>query len=169
MVEQIFLPVGEILFMHNVDTQFTTWRGVRSKGRDFFFLFIFIFSCPGSLLPHVGYSLVVVSGIYSSLHCSGFLLGWLLLLQSWGCRHLGLAIPGLAESSWTTDWMNLCPLHWQVDSYPLYHQKSPREEFLCLNFSCLAINVNFILQKQASKVDCEIPFEWNYRGIQTKL
>ena len=20
---------------------------------------------------------------------------------------------------------NLCPLHWQVDSYPLYHQRSP--------------------------------------------
>ena len=25
---------------------------------------------------------------------------------------------------------NLCPLHWQGDSYPLHHQKSPRSAFL---------------------------------------
>ena len=35
MVEEVFLPMGEIWFMHNVDTQFTVWRGVRSKGRGF--------------------------------------------------------------------------------------------------------------------------------------
>ena len=26
--------------------------------------------------------------------------------------------------------LTLCPLHWQVDSYPLYHQGSPRRCFL---------------------------------------
>ena len=26
--------------------------------------------------------------------------------------------------------LNLCPLHWQVDSYPLHHQGSPSPSFL---------------------------------------
>ena len=34
-----------------------------------------------------GLSLVVASGCYSSLRCSGFSLRWLLLLQSTGSRH----------------------------------------------------------------------------------
>ena len=31
--------------------------------------------------------------------------------------------------------LNLCPLHLQVDSYPLYHQGSPLLPFLVLSYS----------------------------------
>ena len=27
--------------------------------------------------------------------------------------------------------LNPCPLHWQVNSYPLHHQRSPRKLFFC--------------------------------------
>ena len=29
--------------------------------------------------------------------------------------------------------LNLCPLYWQADSYPLYHQESPRKNFFLTN------------------------------------
>ena len=41
-----------------------------------------------------GLSLVVASGIYSSLQCAGFSLWWLLLLQSSGSRHAGFSSCG---------------------------------------------------------------------------
>ena len=41
-----------------------------------------------------GFSLVVVSGGYSSLWCAGFSLSWLLLLQSTGSRHEGFSSCG---------------------------------------------------------------------------
>ena len=47
---------------------------------------LFIFGCIGSLLLHEGFSLVVVSGGYSSLWYAGFSFWWLLLLQSMGSR-----------------------------------------------------------------------------------
>ena len=34
--------------------------------------------------------------------------------------------------------MNLCPLHWQADSYPLHHQGSPPALFFSLQ-NCLSI------------------------------
>ena len=37
----------------------------------------------------------------------------------------------LLHSMWELPWgLNTCPLHWQADSYPLYHQKSPIFSFL---------------------------------------
>ena len=50
----------------------------------FIYWFISIFGCVGSSLLHVGFSLVVASGGYSSLCCTGFSLRWRLLLQSTG-------------------------------------------------------------------------------------
>ena len=42
-----------------------------------------------------GLSLVAASGGCSSLHCAGFSLRWLLLLQSTGSRHTGFSSCGL--------------------------------------------------------------------------
>ena len=64
----------------------------RSVSLFFFFLnfiYLFIFGCVGSSLLREGFSLVAVSGGYSSLHCIGLSLRWLLLLQSTGPRHMG--------------------------------------------------------------------------------
>ena len=88
----------------------------------FFFLKLiyFIFGCAGSLL--LGFSLVVVSGSYSSLCCAGFSLQWLLLLQSMGSRLAASVVVahGLSYSMacgiFLDQGSNPCPLHWQVDS-----------------------------------------------------
>ena len=58
-----------------------------------FLILIFFWLCWSSLL-HAGFSLVVVSGGYSSLWCAGFSLQWLLLLQSTGSRHAGFSSCG---------------------------------------------------------------------------
>ena len=101
-----------------------------------FFLNLFIFGCVVSSLL-CGLSLVAASGGYSSLWCMGFSSRWLLLLQSTGSRHAGFLCSagsvvmahGLSCSAACgifLDWgSNLCPLHWQADSYPLHHQGSP--------------------------------------------
>ena len=43
------------------------------------------------------------------------------------CRSL---IAPWFEESFPDQGLKLCPLHWQGDSYPLYHQRSPRGRFL---------------------------------------
>ena len=55
-----------------------------------------------------------------------FSLRWLLLLQSTGSMHTGFSSCG-ACGAWIfpDQGLNLCPPHWQVDSYALYHQGSP--------------------------------------------
>ena len=59
---------------------------------DFFFLiYLFVFGCVGSLLLHAGFSLVAVSGSYSSMRCTGFSSWWLLLLRSTGSRRVGFS------------------------------------------------------------------------------
>ena len=62
-------------------------------GFFFFYKFICLFSfgCVGSLVLCAGFSLVAVSGGYSSLWCAGFSLQWLLLLWSMGSRHAGFS------------------------------------------------------------------------------
>ena len=98
-----------------------------------------------------GLSLVVASGAYSSLKCTGFSLQWLLLLHSSGSRCTGFSGCGarapvvVARGLWSAGSVvvghglscstacgifpdqesNSCPLHWQADSYPLCHQGSP--------------------------------------------
>ena len=75
-----------------------SWLSSR-MGRNAFvffykFIYLFIFGCVGSSLLHVGFSLVGVSGGYSSLRCAGFSLRWLLLLRSTGSRHAGFSSCG---------------------------------------------------------------------------
>ena len=55
--------------------------------------FFFFFGCVGSLLLR-GLSLVAVTGGYSWLQCTGFLLQWLLLLRSTGSRRAGFSSCG---------------------------------------------------------------------------
>lgn len=45
MVEQVFLQLGDVWFMHNADMQCTVGRENRIKGSENFFMFIFFFSC----------------------------------------------------------------------------------------------------------------------------
>ena len=56
---------------------------------------------------------------YSSLWSAGFSWLWLQLLQ-----FMGSVAPGHVQSSLTRDIEPMYPLHWQADSYPLYHQGS---------------------------------------------
>ena len=99
-----------------------------------------------------GLSPVAVRRDYSLLWCSGFSLQWPLFLskgsrlvgtrcqQLWhtgsvvgACRlqDMGLlvVVPGLSCSTacgiFLDQGLNPCPLHWQVDFYPLHHQGSP--------------------------------------------
>ena len=57
------------------------------------YLFVYFWLCWVFIAVH-GLSLVVVSGAYSSLWCSGFSLQWLLLLQSTDSRHVGFSSCG---------------------------------------------------------------------------
>ena len=58
------------------------------------FIYLFIFGCVGSSLLRAGFSLVAVSGGYSSLQCAGFSWRWLLLLRSMGSRRAGFSSCG---------------------------------------------------------------------------
>ena len=40
--------------------------------------------------------------------------------------------------------LNLCLLHWQADSYPLYHQGSPRQGCFCSKLCKLSLEGKFI-------------------------
>ena len=55
----------------------------------FLFKIIYLFLTILDLCFCIGLSLVVTSEDYSPLWCTGFLLWWLLLLQSMGSRHTG--------------------------------------------------------------------------------
>ena len=83
-----------------------------------------------------GLSLVALSRGYFSLWSTGFSLGRLLSLWSTGPGVQGLESVGSVVA---VQWLgcpvtsgifreqrsNICPLHWQADSYSLYHQGSP--------------------------------------------
>ena len=89
-------------------------------------LFFFFFGCPGSAVRRL--SLVAVSKSYSFLHCMGFSLWWLMLLWSKVSVVVAhrLSCPSACGIFLDEGW-NPCPLHWQVDSYPLLHQGSSRK------------------------------------------
>ena len=80
-------------------------------------------------------SLLVVSSGYSSWQCAGFSLQWLLLRWSTGSRYVssGAGVHRLSCSMACEivpdQGSNLCPLCWQMDSYPLHHQGSPKIVF----------------------------------------
>ena len=106
-----------------------------------FFCFALLFWLRGVFAAMHGLSLAAASGSCSSSWCSGFSLQWLLLLQNSGSMctgfsgftraqqvHIGAQ---LLHGTWNPrKELNPCPLHWQVDSYSLYHQGSPPAEFL---------------------------------------
>ena len=121
-------------------------------GLVFFWLcWVFIAAC--------GLSLVVTSGGYSWLRCTGFSLQWLLVaehgLQARGLQqlqHVGSVVVahglqstgsvvvahGLSRSAvcgiFSDQGSNPCCLHWQADSQPLRHQGSPEKLFLNITF-----------------------------------
>ena len=101
-------------------------------------------------------SLVAVSGGYSSLRCAGFSLRRLLLLWNTCSRHAGFSSCGVRASVvvahrvscskacgiFSDQGSNLCPLHWQADSYLLCHQGSPCSFYWinvlkCVVYQCL--------------------------------
>ena len=108
-------------------------------------MFSYFWFCWVFVAAH-GFLLVVVSGGYSSLSCVGFSLQRLLLLWSTGTWALWLQLAGSrAWAQWLwhmrfscseaceifpDQGLDLCPLHWQVDSYPLYHWGSLKNEIL---------------------------------------
>ena len=57
----------------------------------FFFFFLIYFWLHWVFITFAWLSLVVAVWGYSLLHCVGFSLQWLLLLQSTGCRHTGFS------------------------------------------------------------------------------
>ena len=63
---------------------------------------------------------------------------WPLLLQSTGSRCVDAVVAthrlsySKASGSFLGQGLNLCPLDWQVDSYPLYHKGSQEQPFLDL-------------------------------------
>ena len=94
-----------------------------------FFFFNYFWLC-WVFVAALRLSLVAASGGYSSLRCAGFSLRWLLLLWSTGSRHEGFSSCGARASVvvahglscsvacgiFPDQGLNLCPLHWQVDS-----------------------------------------------------
>ena len=102
---------------------------------SFFFKFLFIyFWLHWVFIAARGLFLVVVSGRYSSLQCTGCLLWWLLLLRSTGSRHVGSVVVahGLQSTGsvvvahglscsvacgiFPDQDLYTCPWHWRVDS-----------------------------------------------------
>ena len=88
-------------------------------------------------------SLILTNRGYSSLRGTGLSLWWLLMLWSTGSRACrlqylkhagsGVVVHGLscpmACGIFLDQRLNLCLLHWQVESYLLYYQGSPTLSF----------------------------------------
>ena len=106
------------------------------RGADFFkFINLFIFGCAGSSLLHVGSLWLWWTGpaLHFSAwtaHCSDFSChgGQALAVRRSVVEAHGLSCPA-ARGIFLDQGLNLCPLHWQVQSYPLYHQQSTEQMF----------------------------------------
>ena len=106
---------------------------------DSFYLFIYLFIYLWLSWVFVsvrGLSLVVASGGHGSSRCAGLSLSRPLLLRSTGSRRAGSVIVAHGPSCsaacgiFPDQGSNLCPLHWQTDSQPLRHKRSPAGGFL---------------------------------------
>ena len=64
-------------------------------------------------------------------------------LSSCGCT--GLVAPWHVGGIFPDQWSNLCPLHWQADSYSLDHQGGPQIVCICLKRQRSKRNSFFIL------------------------
>ena len=110
----------------------------------YFILYLFIFSCAGSSLPHRGFPLVVACGgclrcDAQALHCGGFSCRRARALGARGLSHCGCQTPehrlgshGMRPGGSTAcgifldQGLNPCLLPWQADSLLLSHQgRSP--------------------------------------------
>ena len=66
--------------------------------------------------------------------------------------------------------LNLCPLHWKADSYPLHHQGSPHGIFTCLFFFWVSLvaqmvkNLSVMHETGVHSLDREGPLE---KGMAT--
>ena len=95
-----------------------------------FFFFNFWLCCVSAVARRL--SLLVASSGYSSWQRTGLSLQWLLLLSSTGSRYVSSVAEvhrlscSMAREIFPDQGFNLCPLHWQVDSYPLHHQGGPK-------------------------------------------
>ena len=94
------------------------------------YLFIYLWLC-WVFISVRGLSLVAASGVLSSSRCAGLSLSRPLLLRSTGSRRAGSVAVAHGPSCSAAcgilpdQGSNPCPLHWQADSQPLRHQRSP--------------------------------------------
>ena len=92
----------------------------------FYVFYLLIFGCTGSLLLGTGFlQLQRVGGFYLQCTCfsccraQSLIIIWLSVVAAHrlSCSTACEIFPGQGS--------NPCPLHWQADSYPLDHQRSP--------------------------------------------
>ena len=113
---------------------------------DFLKILIYLFLAHLVFVALCGFSLVAASGACSLLRCTGFSCfgAWAL-----GVGASGVAARGLSSSDsvivvhrlscsvacgiFPDRGLNLCPLHWQADSYPPRHQGNPDLFFIFKN------------------------------------
>ena len=101
----------------------------------FWLCWVFVAACRLSLAATSGdYSLVVVHRLLTAVAC--------LVAEH---RLLGVGASAAVAHQLSCSMScgifldrgsNLCPLHWQVASYPLYHQGSPKKSFLLKEIAC---------------------------------
>ena len=103
-----------------------------------------------------GLSLVAASGGHSSSRCAGLSLSRPLLLRSIGSRRAGSVIVAHGPSCsaacgiFPDQGSNPYPLHWQADSQPLRHQRSPDITY----FNKITIfKIKYLVER-----DCFTPF-----------
>ena len=99
------------------------------------YLFTYLFWLCWVFVSVQGLSLVAASGGHSSSQCVGLSLSRPLLLRSTGSRCAGSVVVAHGPSCsaacgiFPDQGSNPCPLHWQADSQPLRHQRSPKHNF----------------------------------------
>ena len=101
-------------------------------------LFIYYFCLCWVFVSVRGLSLVAASGGHSSSRCAGLSLSRPLLWRSTGSRCAGSVVVAHGPSCSAAcgilpdQGSNPRPLHWQADSHPLRHQRSPIKILMCI-------------------------------------
>ena len=116
----------------------------------FFKLHSLTFDCSGSSLLCIGFLQLWQMGGYSLVAVLGLLIALASLVVEhglWDVQALVVAacrlICPMACGILPGQGLNPCPLHWQVNSQPLYHQGSPIER--SLNHKCTGPQKLYIL------------------------
>ena len=122
---------------------------------NYLFIYFYLWLC-WVFVSVLGLSPVAASGGHSSLRCLGLSLSRPLLLRSTDSRRAGSVIVAHGPSCsaacgiFPDQGSNPCPLHWQADSQPLYHQGSPCLVFF---FLCLFLFTQNFLHRKPSYVN----------------